>query len=126
MVGDIVQVTLPDGQVIFARVACSDEPRDIAFDRVRALFLHDFQHTVRAVADNLHRALQQHAPHETSVEFGLELAVQSGKVLSVLAEAGATAGIKVKLSWQQRPSVGAADPGFNDAAPPDTTQPNLG
>ena len=126
-VGDIAQVTLPDGQVIFARVAGSGEPRDIAFDRTRALLLDDLQHTVRAVVDNLHLALQRHAPDETSVEFGLELAVRSGKVLSVLAEAGATASIKIQLSWRQRSSVDAAGlaarPGSGGAAPLDTSQP---
>ncbi|WP_380281731.1 CU044_2847 family protein [Kitasatospora purpeofusca] len=39
------------------------------------------------------------APDAFEVEFGLKLAVKSGRLLGVIAEAGSEAGLTVRLSW---------------------------
>ncbi|MFI9365632.1 CU044_2847 family protein [Kitasatospora sp. NPDC053057] len=39
------------------------------------------------------------APDSFEVEFGLKLAVKSGQLLGIIAEAGSEAGLTVKLSW---------------------------
>jgi hypothetical protein len=49
--------------------------------------------TLRVAVDDL-------APDEVQVEFGLELALKSGQLVSMLAEAGATASVKVTLAWK--------------------------
>jgi hypothetical protein len=98
---EIAEVALPDGQVILARVTAGPEARDIAFRKGGQLLLEGLSRTVHAVVDNLHEAVHRHRPDEVSVEFGIELSARSGKVVSVLAEAGATSSITVQLTWRR-------------------------
>ena len=51
----------------------------------------------RRVSD---RPLTTSCQMKFEVEFGLELALKSGKIISMLAEAGATASVKVTLAWK--------------------------
>jgi hypothetical protein len=61
------------------------------------------------------------APDSFEVEFGLKLAVKSGQLLGVIAEAGSEAGLTVRLSWDlaarraAAPAPGA--PAGTDSAP---------
>jgi hypothetical protein len=99
---EIVPVQLPDGQQIWARVTGSGGPQDVGFaSRTKALVAQEFKRTVQAVVDNLHGALDQYNADEVSIDFGIELSVQSGQVLSVLSEAGATASVTVHLTWKK-------------------------
>ncbi|TXS52788.1 CU044_2847 family protein [Streptomyces sp. t39] len=43
-------------------------------------------------------------PDSFEVEFGLKLAVKSGQLLGVIAEAGSEAALTVRLSWNLQPS----------------------
>jgi len=54
---------------------------------------------VRGVAGSVRAALDDLVPDQVQVEFGLELALKTGKLISVLAEGGAAASIKVAVTW---------------------------
>ena len=100
--GEIVEVQLPDGQKILARVSTGDDPEDIGYlDRVRALAVRNINQLVGAVAGNLRDALDQYGADEVSADFGIELSLQTGQVIGVLAEANATANITVHLTWRK-------------------------
>ncbi|MEV5877499.1 CU044_2847 family protein [Streptomyces sp. NPDC052101] len=51
-------------------------------------------------------------PDTVEVEFGLKLAVKSGRLMGVIAEAGSEAGLTIRLSWDMasRRGSAAADP----------------
>jgi Trypsin-co-occurring domain 1 len=113
----LVQVELPSGQVIWARVS-SDGPADAAGGRVlHRLDMDELRATVAGVSETVRSALGQLRPDELNIEFGLELAMKTGKLISVLAEASGTASVKVTLGWQpgtkERVTVAAGA----DAAP---------
>jgi hypothetical protein len=94
-----IQVELPTGDVIWARVT-SDGPSNVAAGALARLDAAELQRTVRGVAVSLRDALDDLVPDQLEVEFGLELSVKTGKVTSMLAEAGGTATVKVKLTWR--------------------------
>ncbi|MEV6303087.1 CU044_2847 family protein [Actinoplanes sp. NPDC051861] len=105
---------LPDGTEIWARVNRDRGPSDVGFrdvggagDAVVAR-LDDLQHTIRAVGATVHSALAGMRPDGVSVEFGIELAIKSGKVISVLTEAAAKASLRVTLTWNDGDSAPAA------------------
>ena len=50
---------------------------------------------------NLFDALETIAPSNASVEFGLELALKGGKLVSVFVDAGGSASLRVNLSWER-------------------------
>jgi hypothetical protein len=63
------------------------------------------------------------SPDSFEVEFGIKLAVKSGQLLGVIAEAGTEASLTVRLSWDlasRRAASGAADPSAG-ATPPGPT-----
>ncbi|MBO3745211.1 hypothetical protein J5X84_03960 [Streptosporangiaceae bacterium NEAU-GS5] len=75
----------------------------------------DLRETVEGVTQSVAQALRRVQPDEVSVEFGVELAVKTGKLTSVLAEGSGTATIKLTLTWSSgdalRTSAVAADEG---------------
>ncbi|WP_328334695.1 hypothetical protein OHA70_19820 [Kribbella sp. NBC_00382] len=97
-----IQVELPTGEVIWAR-ATVDGPSNVASNPLQHLDLDDLRRTVRGVSGTLRGAVDDLVPDEVQVEFGLELALKSGKLVSMLAEAGATATVKVALTWKRVP-----------------------
>ncbi|MFJ8430749.1 CU044_2847 family protein [Kitasatospora sp. NPDC094019] len=85
-----------------------------------ALTLDQVRSTVQGVGRWAAESIAQDAagsPDTFEVEFGLKLAVKSGQLLGVIAEAGSEAGLTVRLSWdlaerrrQQEAAAAAADP----------------
>jgi hypothetical protein len=117
-----VRLQLPDGQVIWARVRLDDGPADVAWRDSPALArLDDLPDTVRAVATSVREALTTVKPRQVSVEFGIELAVKSGKVISVLTEAAAKASLRVTLTWGAGDAATSAADVADDDATPDAT-----
>ena len=63
-----------------------------------------------ALSASLRQAVDGLLPDEVEVEFGLELALKSGKLISMLAEAGATASVKVTLGWKGNKTATSSAP----------------
>jgi hypothetical protein len=112
------RIELPDGTEVWARLTALDPPgspgedeyggyggyEDVgAVDQVVAK-VEDLRELVSGVAASLRDAVAAAAPHEVSVEFGVELAVKSGRIVSVLAEGEARASIAVTLTWHNPPA----------------------
>ncbi|MFF2142995.1 CU044_2847 family protein [Kitasatospora sp. NPDC058190] len=67
-----------------------------------ALTLDQVRGTVQGIGRWAEESIAQGAagsPDSFEVEFGLKLAVKSGQLLGIIAEAGSEAGLTVKLSW---------------------------
>jgi hypothetical protein len=107
---------LPSGDLIWVRVQLAEPaatggpaagPVDVGLAQriapaVEALHLPGFAETVRGVVTSVRQALDEHRPDSLAVEFGIEIAARAGGLLSVLAEVGATAQIRVTASWDRR------------------------
>jgi hypothetical protein len=107
---------LPSGDLIWVRVqraapAATREGAAGAADvglgqritpTVEALCLPGFAETVRGVVASVRQAIDEHRPDSLTVEFGIEITARTGALLSVLAEAGGTAQVKVTASWDRR------------------------
>lgn len=96
----IERVEMPDGVVIYARVDETETAQtgvDVGLrDRFR---LDNLGPTIRSVASSVHRSVDGLKPDRVSVEFGLELSLDAGKVVAVLASGQAKASLKVTLDW---------------------------
>lgn len=109
-------MTLPSGDLIWVRVqvaepaAISEQaagPADVRLgDRIaataEALGLPGFTETVRGVVTSVRQSLDEHRPDSLTVEFGIEITARAAGLLSVLAEAGGSAQIKVTACWDRR------------------------
>ena len=106
---------LPSGDLIWVRAEAAEPaatdgqaagPADVGLAQqiapsVEALRLDGFAETVRGVVTSVRQALDEHRPDSLAVEFGIEIAARAGRLLSVLAEVGATAQIRVTASWDR-------------------------
>lgn len=110
---EVMPVVLPSGQTILARVQVTG-PVDVgAGDAVRKLAMKDLRETVEGVTQSVQGSLQRVRPDQVSVEFGVELALKTGKLTSVLAEGSGKANIKLTLTWSSserlHETAGSAD-----------------
>ncbi|MFJ8927067.1 CU044_2847 family protein [Streptomyces sp. NPDC102364] len=109
----VARIALPDGTPVWARISGeADElgvrEGELSFsdtgitDRVEAS-VESLHALVTGVARSLARPLRAVRPDEVSVEFGVELTAKAGKVVGLLADGEAKAGIKVTLTWNEGP-----------------------
>lgn len=97
---EIVEVELSDGTVFNAEVAVPGGVSDIgAWDRLHLDQAKESIETITEWAVRSVRGALPEPPDRFGLEFGLKLAVKTGKLTSVLAEAGGEASITVKLEW---------------------------
>ena len=104
----LMEVRLPDGQVIWAKVESPPGPQDTGMFDGGARAVRGLDDTLRSVATNLRDSLAQARPDAVSVEFGLELAVGKDGLVAALVGTSGSATLKVTLSWTgQQPHHGA-------------------
>ena len=99
-----VQVQLPSGDVVWAKVE-TEGPSDVAAGGLLKLDPEELRKTLRGVSESVREALVDLTPDQLQIEFGIQLTAKSGKITSMLAEAGATASIKVSMSWAKDTAV---------------------
>jgi hypothetical protein len=113
----IIEVETPDGSSVNVEVTVADSIADVGvLDRLRLEEARgSIESFVRWAVEGVRSAVQDHerpgsdiAPNgmrlgRVGVEFGLKLALKSGKLTSVVAEAGAEATAVVRLEWERPP-----------------------
>jgi hypothetical protein len=129
----VARIALPDGTPVWARISGAEELAvpsgelsytDTGFtDRVEAS-VESLHSLVTGVARSLAGPVRAVRPDEVSVEFGIELTAKAGKIVGLLADGEAKAGITVTLTWHGGPpdpgaradpaatAVGGAPPGM--------------
>jgi hypothetical protein len=93
---EIVPVQFADGTRLHIKATILGREEDVAF---KLLSFEQVTDTIEHVATALTAALKKAKPKKASVEFGLEIAVDSGKLTALLVESGGTATIKIALEW---------------------------
>ncbi|WP_432134059.1 MULTISPECIES: CU044_2847 family protein [unclassified Streptomyces] len=134
----VARIALPDGTPVWARISGAEELTaaagqpgeagrvhggsgqlsysDTGFtDRVEAS-VESLHALITGVARSLAEPLRAVRPDEVSVEFGIELTAKAGKVVGLLADGEAKAGITVTLTWNSGPP-GPQAPARTGASP---------
>ncbi|MFD4142850.1 CU044_2847 family protein [Streptomyces sp. NPDC058572] len=109
----LVQLAMPDGQMIWATVDEDEGPSDSGIGEKVVEKLQGFQQSLHAVASNVRTAVADACPNEVSVEFGLELAVGQDGIMAAVAGGGGKAAFKVTLTWNEqglRPAPAVSEP----------------
>jgi len=121
---EVASVMMPSGEQLYARVTVdADEVTDSAGGVKRVLGrLENLDDTIRGVVRSVGASVAKYAPAETEIEFGIEVAGETGKAFAVLAGAHAAASVKIKLTW--RKGEFPAEDGADDADEESDTFPN--
>lgn len=93
----VIDVEVPGQNPVALRAVTLGGAGDVgALDKLN---LDDVADTIKSIADTLGTAVKAATPDKATVEFGLEIAVKGGKLVSLITEAGGTATLKVSLEW---------------------------
>jgi hypothetical protein len=93
----VVDVELPSGRQIAVRAVDLGGAQDVGMlDR---LDFANVTQTIEDIAQAIGDTLDRITPKAATVSFGVEVAVKSGKLVSLLAEGGGTATLTVTLEW---------------------------
>ncbi|MFI9774488.1 CU044_2847 family protein [Streptomyces sp. NPDC051956] len=114
---EIVQAETPDGKTLWVRVEDHDGPRDTAFGDFRYR-LGDLPGTLETVVGSVRSGLRRAAPDEVTLEFGIELSIKSGLLVSAVTGAGGKATLKVSATWKN-----GGEPTLSVAAPDQPEEP---
>ncbi|MEC3997497.1 CU044_2847 family protein [Actinacidiphila sp. DG2A-62] len=107
------------GDAVYGDVGVRDRVGELG--TAVALTMEQVRGTVRSVGRWAAQTVTESAgsPDSFEVEFGIKLAVKSGHLLGVIAEAGSEAGLTVRMSWDlasRRAAARAGGPGDSAAA----------
>ncbi|GAA2239567.1 hypothetical protein GCM10010232_28110 [Streptomyces amakusaensis] len=130
MDGRVRRIELPGGAVVHARLSGSgggygEDDEDVGFADQAAARVRQLDELIRGVGETVLASAVAARPDEASVSFGVELTVQSGAALAVLAAGEAKASVQVTLVWYLGEQPGYAPYGRPPrppaAAPPPPT-----
>jgi hypothetical protein len=93
---ELIPVTLANGAKIRVAATVLGGEEDVAF---KLLSFDEVTKTIEGIADSLQTALQKIKPKKASVEFGLEIGVESGALTTLLVKGSGTATLNITLEW---------------------------
>jgi hypothetical protein len=97
---EIVPVQLADGTTVKIKASVLGGYEDVgAFDKL--LPFEDVTNTIESVAGAMVKTLEKVKPDKASVEFGVEVGVESGALTTFLVQGTGTGNIKVTLEWER-------------------------
>ncbi|WP_326709619.1 hypothetical protein OG758_09810 [Streptomyces sp. NBC_01474] len=105
----VVEARLPDGGLVSIVAMATDghDPaQDIAARGVPSL--DDVRSAITGMATLARDAVQAVRPDSASVEFGVDVKVESGKLGGLIVSGSANATLKVTLTWNSAPTPPSA------------------
>lgn len=92
---EILQVEMPNGRMILVEARVSGEEK-VASAVPKFSGLSD---AITEVAQIIAHAIEETKPASAEIEFGIEAAVESGRLTALLVKGTGTANLKVTLKW---------------------------
>jgi hypothetical protein len=95
----IIESELANGTVIYVQAMSLGGDEEASF---RLPQFEDITKTIHGIAESLEKTLDQVKPQKASVEFGLAIGVDSGKLTTILVNGTATANLKITFEWSKK------------------------
>jgi len=94
----VVKSQLQDGTIIYIQATILGGD-DYISSSSKPLPFEEVTDTIKGIAKSVVDTLKEVKPRSASVEFGLEVGVESGKLTTLLVKGSATANLKITLTW---------------------------
>ncbi len=91
-----VPVQMADGTTVHIEVTPMGGDEDIA---LKAITFDGVRKSMLAIAHEIGEVLAEVRPKKASVEFGLEVGLESGQLTALLVKGTGTATMKITLEW---------------------------
>lgn len=92
------EVSLKDGSTFYIEVESEVGFEDVSMDKVN---FTEACKNIKQIGSEIYEVLKELAPQKGSVEFGVELGVESGKLISILVNGSGKATLNIKLEWEK-------------------------
>jgi hypothetical protein len=96
----IVTVQLDDGSSVKFIASDLGGSKDVA-DLEKILPFKEVTDTIEVVAKAVLATLHKATPDKASVEFGVEVGIESGKLTALIVKGTGTANLKITLEWSK-------------------------
>ena len=93
---ELIRVKLANGVEMRVAATVLGGEENVA---LKLLSFEEITDALEGIAGSLNAALQKIKPKKASVEFGLEVAVESGKLTALLVKGSGTATLNITLEW---------------------------
>jgi hypothetical protein len=93
-----IPVVLANGAVIYVETAVLGE-EEVAFEN---LSFEGVIAAIEGISQSVVGALRKVKPSKASVELGLEVGLDAGKLIALLAKVDSKANLKIRIEWEQQ------------------------
>jgi hypothetical protein len=93
---EIVPVTLQSGQTIQVEATVKSQEEDVAF---AVPSIEGLSEAIEGLSASILDGLKRIQPRKATVEFGIEVGLEAGKLTALLVKGTGTASINVTLEW---------------------------
>ncbi|TIW29367.1 MAG: hypothetical protein E5V63_01215 [Mesorhizobium sp.] len=93
----IVSLRLPDGKEVFVEISAIKPEQDVSDSIFEFSAVGD---QLISIAAALQTTIAAVKPKSASVEFGIEIGLESGKLAALLVKGTGSANLKVTLNWE--------------------------
>lgn len=97
-----IKVRLENGATVYIQHDAVPGEEDVA---LQVPSFSEVGKTIEGIAESLLTAIKKVRPTGTTVEFGLEIGVESGKLTTMLVKGTSSATLKVTLAWGEFPEI---------------------
>ena len=92
----VIKAELDNGTTIYIQSEVPRGEEDVAFT---TFSFKDLTDAIEGIAESVTATLKKVKPRSASVEFGLEVSVDAGKLTALLVKGTGTANLKITLQW---------------------------
>ena len=97
----VVKVDMGEGRIVAVEAYNVSPEQPVGIRDV--LKFDGVAESIEAVAERVTRALENVQPKRATVEFGINVGVESGALTGLIAKGTGSATLKVTLEWEPRP-----------------------
>lgn len=93
---EIIKAELVNGTIVHIQVTALGGEEEVAFTLPS---FNEVTHAIEGIAESVVSTLKKVKPKKASVEFGLEIALESGQLTALLVKGTGTSNLKITLEW---------------------------
>lgn len=93
---EVIKTTLANGASLYIEATVLGGEEQVS---AKVPSFQEVTHVLEGIAAAVATSLEKVKPQQASVEFGLEVAVESGQLTALLVKGSATANLKITLQW---------------------------
>ncbi len=97
---EIVQVKLPNGKEVKVEARLLRGEEKVSAKKI--LSFEDVTDAIEGIAAMIAKPLQQIKATKTSVKLGLEVAMESGQLTTLIVKGSGKANLEITLEWEQK------------------------